>query len=307
MTLAPAAPAKNIRSVMAKHKIIILIIILLAVGVGFYFRDDVIKLYNNFNKGVQDFQKTEIGNLITEIGKEVLTPPPLNIGGAKNQAVLTKAKIIAETNIQRYNQGDGLLPLFENQKLNEAALAKVNDMFLNQYFEHVSLAGTGPAELVQSFGYDYIATGENLILGNFASEKELVQAWMDSPGHRDNILNSRYTEIGVAIVKGNYKGDTVWLGVQEFGLPLSACSKPSDNLKNQIDSYKSQLDNLNVQINEKLGQLNNTNPRNKQYDDLVDQYNQLVRRYQSLAGEAKGFITQYNNQINIFNQCVSGN
>lgn len=292
---------------MVNNKIIIiLIIILLIVGAGFYFKNDVIKFYNNFNKGVQDFQKTDIGNLITEIGKEVFTPPPLNIGGAKNQVVLIKAKIIAETNIQRYDQGDGLLPLFENEKLNEAALAKANDMFLNQYFEHVSPSGVGPAELVQRFGYDYIATGENLILGNFASEKELVQAWMDSPGHRANILNDRYTEIGVAIVKGNYKGDTVWIGVQEFGLPMSACSKPSDSLKNQIDSYKNQLDSLTVQINEKQDQLNNTNPRSKQYNDLADQYNQLVKQYQSLADEAKGFITQYNNQVNIFNQCVAG-
>ena len=287
-------------------KIIILILISAVVGVGFYFKNDVIKLYNDFNKGVQDFQKTDIGNLITEIGKEVFTPPPLNIGGAKNQAVLIKAKIIAETNIQRYDQGDGLLPLFENEKLNEAALAKANDMFLNQYFEHISPSGVGPAELVQRFGYDYIATGENLILGNFASEKELVQAWMDSPGHRANILNGRYTEIGVAIIKGNYKGDTVWIGVQEFGLPMSACSKPSDSLKNQIESYKSQLDSLSAQIDEKQGQLNNTNPRSKQYNDLADQYNQLVGQYQSLADEAKVFITQYNNQVNIFNQCVAG-
>jgi len=291
---------------MVKTKVLILTIILLALGVGFYFKNDVVKFYNDFNKGVQDFQKTEIGNLITEMGKEVFTPPPLNIGGVKNQAVLIKAKIIAETNIQRYDEGEGLLPLFENEKLNEAALAKANDMFLNQYFEHISPSGVGPAELVQRFGYDYIVTGENLILGNFASEKELVQAWMDSPGHRANILNDRYTEIGVAIIKGNYKGDTVWIGVQEFGLPMSACSKPSDSLKNQIDSYKSQLDSLTVQINEKQGQLNNINRRSERYNDLADLYNQLVKQYQSLADEAKGFITQYNNQVNIFNQCVAG-
>lgn len=295
---------------MAKTKIIILTIILLALVAGFYFKNDVIKFYNSaswrINKQVQDFQKTEIGNLITEVGKEVFAPPPLNIGGAKTQAVLTKAKIIAETNIQRYNQGEGLLPLFENEKLNEAALSKANDMFLNQYFEHISPSGKDPGKLVQSFGYDYIATGENLILGNFASEKELVQAWMDSPGHKANILNNRYTEIGVAIIKGNYKGDTVWLGVQEFGLPLSACLEPSDSLKNQINSYKNQLDSLSAQINEKRGQLNNTNPRSERYNNLVDQYNQLVGQYQSLANEAKEFIAQYNNQVNVFNQCVAG-
>jgi len=287
-------------------KIVVLIIVLLVLGAGFYFRNNAIKLYNDFNKGIQDFQKTEIGNLITEIGKEVFAPPPLNVGGQKNQAVLTKAEIITETNIQRYEQGSGLLPLSENENLNKAALAKANDMFLNQYFEHISPSGISPGELVQDFGYDYITTGENLILGNFLNEKDLVQAWMDSPGHRANILNSRYTEIGVAIIKGEYDGDTVWIGVQEFGLPLSACSEPSNSLKNQIDFYKNQLDNLGLQINEKRNQLDNANPRSRQYDILVNEYNQLVKQYQLLADEAENLITQYNNQVNIFNQCVDG-
>ena len=287
-------------------RIIILVIILLALGAGFYFKDDLSNIYKDFNNGFEEFKKTEIGNLITEIGKEVFTPPPLNIGGTKNQVILIQAKIIAETNIQRYDQGDGLLPLFENEKLNKAALAKANDMFLNQYFEHISPSGISPGELVQNYGYEYIIAGENLILGNFASEKDLVQAWMDSPGHRANILNDRYTEIGVAIIKGEYEGSTVWIGVQEFGLPLSTCSEPSDSLKNQIDSYKNQLDSLSIQIDQKRNQLNNTNPRSKQYDDLVDEYNQLIEQYQSLANEAENFIVQYDNQVNIFNQCVAG-
>ena len=294
---------------MKNKIIIILIVILLVVGTGFYFKNDVINFYKDFSAlggPASGWQKTDIGGLIAEIGKEVFTPPPLNIGGAKNQVVLVKSKIIAETNIQRYDHGEGLLPLFENEKLNESALAKATDMFQNQYFEHVSPSGVDPAKLVQSFGYDYIVTGENLILGNFASEKDLVQAWMDSPGHRANILNDRYTEIGVAIVKGNYKGETVWIGVQEFGLPLSACNEPSDSLRNQINSYKTQLDDLTFQINEKQNQLDNTNRRDKQYNILVDQYNQLVDQYRSLLTEAKNVIEQYNNLVNIFNQCIAG-
>ena len=295
---------------MAKNKIIILILILLAFASGFYFRNNILDIYNSaswrINNNFQEFQKTEIVNLITEAGKEVFAPPPLNIGGIKNQTVLIKSKIIAETNAQRYNQNDGLLPLFENQKLNEAALAKANDMFLNQYFEHISLSGVGPAKLVQSFGYEYITTGENLILGNFKSEKELVQSWMDSPGHRANILNNRYSEIGVAIIKGSYKGDTVWIGVQEFGLPLSSCPEPSNSLKDKINSSKNQLDSLSDQINGKRDQINNTKPRSEQYNILIDQYNQLVGQYQLIVDESKVFIEQYNNQVNTFNQCVAG-
>jgi len=291
---------------MINKRIVILILILLALGAGFYFKDNLSNIYKDFNNGFEEFKKTEIGSLITKIGKEFLTPPPLNVGGEKNNVILTKAKIIAETNIQRYDQGEALLPLFENEKLNKAALAKANDMFLNQYFEHISPSGISPGELVQNNGYEYIIAGENLILGNFVSEKDLVQAWMDSPGHRANILNDRYTEIGVAIIKGEYEGNTVWIGVQEFGLPLSTCSEPSDSLKNQIDSFKIQLDDLNIQIEQKRNQVNNTNPRSKQYNNLVDGYNQLVEQYQSLANEVESFIAQYNNQVNIFNQCVAG-
>ena len=293
---------------MAKTKVIILILILLALVGGFWFKDNIVDIYNSascrINKDFSDFQKTEIGSLITEVGKEVFAPPPLNIGGEKNQAVLTKAGIIIETNLQR--KANGFSALFENTKLNAAALAKANDMFKNQYFEHISPSGVTPAELVQSFGYEYIATGENLILGNFKDEKELVQAWMDSPGHRANILHNRYTEIGVAIIKGDYKGNTVWIGVQEFGLPLSACSEPSESLKNQLYSYQGQLDNLNIQINEKRAQLNNTNRRSEKYNNLVDQYNALIGQYQSIVNESKPFITQYNSQVNAFNQCIAG-
>ncbi|MBI1866447.1 MAG: hypothetical protein HY005_01125 [Candidatus Staskawiczbacteria bacterium] len=298
---------------MAKSKIIILAVILLVLITGFWFKDNpsnflrtsILKIYDNFNNNFQNFQKTEIGNLITEISKEVFTPPPLNAGGKANQAVLTKVKIIAESNIQRFDNG-GLLPLIENVALNAAAKAKAEDMFLKQYFEHVSPSGMSPAELVSSYGYDYIVTGENLILGNFENEKELVQLWMDSPGHRANILNGRYTEIGVAIIKGSYEGNTVWIGVQEFGLPLSACPKPMNSLKNQIDSYKSQLNNLIFQINEKRNELNNTKHRGEQYNNLADQYNELVRQYQLIADESRLLITQYNNQVNFFNQCAAG-
>ena len=302
-TRAPAGQVKNSKSAMGKSKGIILII-LLALLAGFYFKNDILKIYSNFDSDFQDFQKTEIGNLIIKAGKEVFTPPPLNIGGAKTQAVLTKEKIIIETNLQRQN--NGLSALSENTKLNEAALAKANDMFSNQYFEHISPSGVGPAELVQSFRYEYITTGENLILGNFGSEKELVQSWMDSSGHRANILNNRYAEIGVAIIKGNYKGDTVWIGVQEFGLPLSACAEPSLSLKNEIDYYESQLDSLSFEINKKRDEINNTKRNNRDYNNLVDQYNELVRQYQALLADVKNIIAQYNSQVSAFNQCVAG-
>ncbi|MDP3882901.1 MAG: CAP domain-containing protein, partial [Candidatus Staskawiczbacteria bacterium] len=138
------------------------------------------------------------------------------------------------------------------------------------------------------------------------SEQDVVQNWMDSPGHRENILNNRYTEIGVAIIKGTYQGQTVWIGVQEFGFPMSSCDQPDDNLRDQIDLDKSQLDQLAIQIDEKKKQIDETNPRSSVYNQMADDYNQLVARYNSLAEKTKLEISDYNNQINIFNNCVSG-
>jgi hypothetical protein len=284
---------------------IIFIIIGAAFVAGVYFRDDAINFYKNLGKQVQNFQKTDIGSVVSQVSKEILAPAPLNIGGSSKPVVLLQSKIITETDLQRQENGN-LPALKENAELDQAASAKANDMFVSQYFEHVSPSGIDPGKLVQSFGYDYIVAGENLILGNFSSEQEVVQDWMNSPGHRANILNNRYTEIGVAVIKGTYKGETVWIGVQEFGLPLSACVQPDNNLKNQIDLEKAQLDALSSQINSGKAQIDNTNSRSAAYSQMIDDYNQLVARYNSLAEELKGVIANYNGQVNNFNNCVAG-
>jgi uncharacterized protein YkwD len=290
---------------MKISKIIIFVLIVAAFGAGIYFKDDAIKFYNNFNKQVSDFQKTEIGQTLSEAGKQIFSPSPLNAGGTKNNVVLLQSKIITETNLQRQENGN-LPALKENTKLDEAASAKANDILKNQYFEHVSPSGVDPGKLVQSYGYDYIVAGENLILGNFASEKEVVADWMNSPGHRANILNNRYAEIGVAIIKGTYKGETVWVGVQEFGLPLDSCTSPNPSLKDEIDSEKAQLDVLYSQVNDKKNQVDSTDRNSAAYSQMVDDYNQLVNQYNSLAEKVKESIAIYNQQVNTFNNCVAG-
>lgn len=291
---------------MGKTKIIIILgLIIAAFGAGVYFKDDAIKIYNNFTKGVESLKTADIGEIISEVQKQVSLPAPLNVGGGEKGVTLLQSKIISETNLQRQENGN-LPALKENALLDKAAAAKANDMFLNQYFEHESPAGITPGQLVQNYGYEYILAGENLILGNFSSEKEAVQDWMDSPGHRANILNNRYTEIGVAVIKGTYKGETVWIGVQEFGLPLSSCVQPSVNVKDQIDSAKTQLESFSLQIDEKKKELDEKQSNSAVYQQMVNDYNNLVAQYNSLAEQIKSLIASYNNQVNIFNNCVTG-
>jgi len=281
---------------MAKYKVILFfIIIILALGAGFYFNNYLIKFYDNLLNS----------STLKQVGKEILTPPPLNIGGIAKQVVLTKDKIISETNSQRQENGD-LPALTENQTLDRIALLKASDLFTNQYFEHVSPSGVGPGELAQKNGYQYIVEGENLILGNFSSEAEAVQDWMNSPGHRANILNNRFTEIGVAIIKGTYKGDSVWIGVQEFGLPLSDCSEPNEALKSEIDLNEKTLNNMSSQISQIRSEISNLNPGSENYNEVIDQYNQLVNNYNDLSATTKNVVSQYNEEVNNFNNCVVG-
>jgi len=200
---------------------------------------------------------------------------------------------------------NGLAVMTENARLSRAAETKANDMFLNQYFEHVSPAGVDPGTLVASSGYEYIITGENLILGNFKDEADMVEAWMNSPGHRANILNTAYSEIGVAVIKGDYKGEQVWIAVQEFGLPLSSCQKPNESQKAKIENDKIILDQLAAALDEKKIQIDNTS-ETSYYNQLIDDYNQAVQTYNSMAENLKLLVANYNSQVKIFNDCVAG-
>lgn len=290
---------------MKSKTVIIFLLIIAAFGAGIYFKDDAIRLYENFNAKIEELQNADFGSLISEAGKEFLAPPPLKVGRPETQAVLLSNKIVQETNLQR--QENGLQSLQENYLLADAAVAKANDMLVKQYFEHVSPAGISPGQLVQTYGYDYIVAGENLILGNFSSEREVVDDWMVSPGHRANILNERFSEIGVAVVKGSYEGRTVWVGVQEFGLPLSVCEQPNEALRAQIEANKTLIDFLSTQIDYKKNQINNTSRRSPLYSQMVDDYNQLVSQYNSVAADTKQYVASYNSQVDYFNSCVKGN
>lgn len=285
-------------------KISVILILLILVGLGFYFRADLLNFYDRLAKNFPDIEKISLDQLVNDIQKQVSAPPPLRLNQEESPAVLTKLGVIKWTNLQRAANG-GLLPLISNAKLDAAALAKAQDMFKNQYFEHVSPAGAGPEDLAKKVGYDFIAFGENLAMGNFKDEQALVQAWMNSPGHRANILNTRYREIGVAVLKGVFEGQTTWIAVQEFGFPLSACPQPDAALKSQIEIYKKQVDGLIGLIDEKRSEIENTRFGSRpRYNQAVSQYNDLVSQYNSLTSQIKSLINNYNSQVSQFNACA---
>lgn len=124
--------------------------------------------------------------------------------------------IVVETNNRR--KANGLSLLVENSKLNAVADYKMMDMFVRQYFGHYGPGQTsGIGELLIRVDYRYISAGENLAYGNIKNAKKLIKLWMASPGHRANILNSAYREIGVATGYDVFQGRRTIIAVQIFG------------------------------------------------------------------------------------------
>jgi len=139
-------------------------------------------------------------------------------------AVVTSSELIELANKERIAKG--LQPLELNDKLVQAALQKAQDMLAKEYFAHTSPSGITPWYWFDRVGYDYIAAGENLARG-FTESIYLHQAWMNSPSHRDNILNKNYQEIGIAVIEGEINGKNTILAVQLFGkLAIKKIEKP---------------------------------------------------------------------------------
>lgn len=131
-------------------------------------------------------------------------------------ADITKSAIINLTNQERKNIG--LPELSENKFLDEAARQKALNMFKDDYFDHFSPTGISPWFWFEKNGYKYDYAGENLAIG-FLEPEEVYKGWQDSFTHHQNILNDKYRDIGVAVVRGNFNGAPTTIVVQMFGSP----------------------------------------------------------------------------------------
>lgn len=133
-------------------------------------------------------------------------------------ANISPSEVIRLTNEQR--AANGLSPLSENSTLDSAAIAKGNDMLAKGYWAHFAPDGTSPWTFFTNFGYRYQYAGENLAR-DFSDAGSAVSAWMNSPTHKDNILNPHYKEIGIGVVEGSLAGADTTIIVQFFGTALA--------------------------------------------------------------------------------------
>lgn len=112
--------------------------------------------------------------------------------------------ILRLVNRERVNRG--LSPMKLNSKLNKLAKIKSDDMYKNRYFSHNSPIYGTPFDLMKKHKIGYMTAGENIAKGQNTPE-HVMKSWMNSPGHRRNILNPRFKEMGVS--RDKY-GNNIW-------------------------------------------------------------------------------------------------
>jgi len=115
-------------------------------------------------------------------------------------SAITPDNILNLLNQERTKRGIPKLVL--DNDLNNAATQKTKDMVNRDYFEHFAFGST-PWDFVKNSGYEYLYAGENLAM-DFYTAEGMVNAWMNSPAHRDNILNPDFRDIGIGVVKGEF-------------------------------------------------------------------------------------------------------
>lgn len=132
-------------------------------------------------------------------GQKIIIPDLDQIKNLENE-------VIRLVNVER--QKYGLAPLKANWELSRVARFKSMDMVEKNYFSHVSPTYGSPFKMITDFGLTYSSAGENIAMGQ-KTPAAVMKGWMNSSGHRANILNSTYTEIGVGLAV-NKNGQNYW-------------------------------------------------------------------------------------------------
>ena len=153
------------------------------------------------------------------------------LGRASN---ITTQGLLDDTNAEREKQGLGDLQL--SDKLSQAAYLKAQDMMTNGYWAHTSPSGVTPWHWLGEVDYNYSVAGENLAK-NYPNADATVAAWMASTTHRENIMNTSYTDVGFAVLDGTLAGKETTLVVAYYGEPVSAAAAGgnSDGSSNSSD------------------------------------------------------------------------
>lgn len=152
---------------------------------------------------------------LIQVNPQLKNPDLIYPGEKVNIPDLSAVKSVENLVIQLTNQErvkNGLKPFTQNWELSRVARIKAMDMRDHHYFSHTSPTYKDPFTMIRSFGITFQAAAENIAAGQ-KTPQEVVQSWMSSTGHRANMLNSKYTQIGVGYAKGGSYG---YYWVQQF-------------------------------------------------------------------------------------------
>jgi len=154
---------------------------------------------NNYNPGITRSAFIFLFSIIVFFTNYVIG----HFDVVKAATQMDQMAIVALHNQKRI--ANGLSPLSVNTLLNKSAQTKVDAMLESNCWSHYCPEGKSPWDFFDAVGYDYVYAGENLAQGFFDIES-LMQAWMNSPTHKENILKPEFDEIGVGIASGNFQG-----------------------------------------------------------------------------------------------------
>ena len=184
-----------------------------------------------------------VGNLFIRL----LDNPSLHILGFTSSISIDE--VVRATNETRASAG--LKGLSYNEKLADAARRKASNMFSENYWAHNAPSGKSPWVWFKEAGYSYIFAGENLAK-DFGDTSRMMNAWMASPTHKENIVNPKYSEIGIAVVPGSLEGRETVLVVQLFGTPSGGSVPQVATVKTSSPAPKASA--LPVEVAEVKGQ-----------------------------------------------------
>ncbi|MFO7807472.1 MAG: CAP domain-containing protein [Candidatus Moraniibacteriota bacterium] len=202
--------------------------------------------------------------------------------------------------VNEAREGNNLKPLEENTKLNASAMKKAQHMKKNDYFEHTSPEGLQPWYFAEKSGYQYKTFGENLAEGFFSAESA-HKGWMDSQGHRENILSEKFKEIGVAILDFQQNGQKSYMLVQHFGRPMgeedlknkTVCEEESRKNCEEAEKREGELDDLIEEQEDAMEDAKDKGVKEEDLEEAIESLEKLEEKKEELEDyldECEDFI-----------------
>lgn len=210
--------------------------------------------------------------LITSFGFFMLIASPISAWAKE----IKTNEVLELINLSRAE--NNLPPLYLNPTLAKVADSKVKDMTNKHYFSHTSPEGVTPWHWFDKNNYFYKYAGENLAI-NYDDAQEEHDAWMKSPAHKKNILNTNFNEIGIATSKGIIEGKRSYVTVTVFGTPDENIFATSQKMplasKNSYILGVQSNKNKNI-INSKSDSLHSSIAKNKLFELIKEQSDNII-------------------------------